>query len=63
MLKEEWWRLRDLNPRHKDYDSSALPTELNRRLKEGHFMTRPAELVNPYPSLLFFDREPQGRAF
>jgi hypothetical protein len=26
----KWWRWRDLNPRHKDYDSSALPTELHR---------------------------------
>ena len=22
---EKWWRRRDLNPRPKDYDSSALP--------------------------------------
>ena len=25
-----WWRRRDSNPRHRDYDSPALPTELRR---------------------------------
>ena len=25
-----WWRIRDLNPGHMDYDSTALTTELIR---------------------------------
>ena len=29
-LETDWCRLQDLNPRHLDYKSSALPTELNR---------------------------------
>jgi hypothetical protein len=28
-----WWRVRDLNPGPKDYDSSALTTELTRHAK------------------------------
>ena len=29
---EGWWRYRDLNSGHKDYDSSALTTELYRHI-------------------------------
>ena len=29
-----WWRRRDSNPRHRDYDSPALPTELPRSQSE-----------------------------
>ena len=28
---KNWWRVRDSDPRHVDYDSTALPTELTRR--------------------------------
>lgn len=28
---EEWWLRRESNPRHEDFQSSALPTELSRR--------------------------------
>src|SRR5262245_31770909 len=30
----EWWRRRDSNPRHRDYDSPALPAELHRHVRE-----------------------------
>src|SRR5512147_652575 len=30
MNVRDWWRRRDSNPRHRDYDSPALPTELRR---------------------------------
>ena len=26
----KWWRCRDSNPGHRDYDSPALPAELHR---------------------------------
>ena len=32
---QKWWLGRELNPRHKDFQSSALPTELSRRRKES----------------------------
>ena len=32
-FKVNWWRIRDLNPGPKDYDSSALTAELIRLVK------------------------------
>src|ERR1700690_3110881 len=31
--REKWWRCRDSNPGHRDYDSPALPAELHRHEK------------------------------
>src|SRR5439155_24009985 len=33
--RRDWWRRRDSNPGHRDYDSPALPAEL-RRPRRGH---------------------------
>ncbi len=32
--KKKWWRERESNPRHKDFQSFALPTELSSQLKD-----------------------------
>ena len=37
-FKDNWWRIRDLNPGPKDYDSSALTTELIRHTETKHFL-------------------------
>ena len=29
---KKWWRERELNPRHGDFQSPALPTELSRHI-------------------------------
>src|SRR5262249_3514902 len=33
--EDSWWRRRDSNPGHRDYDSPALPTELRRQRRDG----------------------------
>ena len=38
-FKDNWWRIRDLNPGPKDYDSSALTTELIRHTETHHFLS------------------------
>ncbi len=38
-FKGNWWRIRDLNPGPKDYDSSALTTELIRHAETHHFLS------------------------
>jgi hypothetical protein len=46
---QKWWRHRDLNPGHEDYDSSALPTELCRpkASKTGGTLPRQDGLSSP----------------
>ena len=40
------WRGWDLNPRHKAYESSALPTELPRHLSSGKMVLCLIRFVN-----------------
>src|SRR5262245_9020147 len=37
--EEKWWRCRDSNPGHRDYDSPALPAELHRPVKKFRGIT------------------------
>src|SRR6185369_6764962 len=39
-MLRKWWLGRELNPRHKDFQSSALPTELPSRLMKSQYYTR-----------------------
>ncbi len=47
------WRGRDLNPRHKAYESSALPTELPRRYVKPQNGTMPNRFCQLFSSKLF----------
>ena len=50
ILWDFWWRYRDLNPGHADYDSAALTTWATPPTK--HRLGLSAQIVNPNVALL-----------
>ena len=42
----EWWLGRESNPRHEDFQSSALPTELPSRFGEGKGLRKESGLTS-----------------
>ena len=45
-LIKEWWPERESNPRHEDFQSSALPTELSGHIEEARIKRKMVPTVN-----------------
>ena len=55
-LALRWWSERESNPRHEDFQSSALPTELSDRVDCVSQLVNYIKIiisVNPFPERLF----------
>ena len=55
-LTLRWWSERESNPRHEDFQSSALPTELSDRVDCVSQLVNYIKInisVNPFPERLF----------
>ena len=51
---KEWWLGRESNPRHEDFQSSALPTELPSHLRGETSYADPSRLTSWMPENLPF---------